>query len=32
MTQANAKPRQSAREFAVGLNMSLSPLLCRGLG
>src|SRR5229473_3277816 len=32
MTQANARPCQSAREFAVGLNMSLSPLLCRGLG
>jgi hypothetical protein len=26
MTQASATPCQSAREFAVGLNISLSPL------
>src|SRR4051812_36515633 len=28
MTQASATPCQSAREFAVGLNISLSPLFC----
>src|SRR5713101_4817452 len=31
MTQASARPCQSAREFIVCLNMSWSPLFCRGL-